>query len=154
MESVWARLPKINRFARYVRVPSGRERQPLANTWCRAQDRHALVSGKVANYPRWTAQYQNACGNPHPLGDENPRADNAVTSDVGFVHDDGTHAYQNFVVNSASVDDGAVPTGHSITYDCRVRAGNMDNGAVLDIAPATDLYRVDIAPEHALIPDA
>jgi len=72
----------------------------------------------------------------------------------GTIENDRPHADENFIVDLASVHDGAVPNRDELTDDCRKPRVEMDDGVVLHIRARTDDDAVDVAPQNGSVPDA
>ena len=56
-------------------------------------------------------------------------------------------------MNGAGVNDGFVADGDQFPNDCGEVVGEMDDGAVLNVAARADQNAVDVAAQDRLIPD-
>jgi len=107
----------------------------------------------AADFRRGTKD-EGAGRNFHAEGDQRIRADDGARTNVRTIENDRPHADKNFIVDLASVHDGAVPNRDELTDDCRKPRVEMDDGVVLHIRARTDDDAVDVAPQNGSVPDA
>src|SRR5581483_4603633 len=81
--------------------------------------------------------------------------DDRVFSDLGVVHNDGTHADEDAIVDDAAMYDG-VMTYRNVVADANTGflVCPVDNDTVLDIYLIAKVDTIDIAPYHGVEPNA
>ena len=100
------------------------------------------------------AKDERAGRNAHPESDERVRADDGARADFGAVENNRAHADEDFIVDLAGVNDGAVANGDKLAYTGRITGIDMDDGIVLDIGTRTDDDAVNVAAQNGAVPDA
>ena len=96
-------------------------------------------------------------GRQHRAGGEH-----GVALDLAAVHDDRAEADEGAVVEDAAVDHGHVADQHVFADERGEPLGgparplriDVDHAAVLDVGARADPDRVDVAAQHAIVPDA
>ena len=89
------------------------------------------------------------------FGDQCPGPDDTVVSDHGSVHQHGTHADQNAIVNGTAVEHDVVTDRDVVTDDQGIRVvGHVEQREVLDVGTMADPNIVDVAADDTVEPHA
>lgn len=98
----------------------------------------AVLVGNVAHHTRGISVGYATIGNHGTLCYERTCSYDAVTSDLGTVEDDSTHANERVAANRASVNDGTVAYRYAVSHHNGITRCAMEHGTVLYISARTD----------------
>src|SRR5438105_2874445 len=76
-----------------------------------------------------------------------------ASTDFRPIENNCAHPDQNFVVDGASVYDGAMTDGDELAQSHLVRRVDMNDGIVLNIRARADNDAIEIAAQNGAIPD-
>ena len=77
-----------------------------------------------------------------------------MVADGCAVENSCAHADEDFIADSAGVDNCGVAKGDVVADDTRVVVGKMKDGVILDVGVVTDDDAVDVAASDGVVPDA
>src|SRR6266702_2919517 len=100
------------------------------------------------------AKDERAGRNAHPESDERVRADDGARADFGAVENNRAHADEDFIVDLAGVNDGAVANGDELADAGRITGIDMDGGIILNVRARADDDTVNLYAQNRAIPDA
>src|SRR5712692_12097181 len=100
------------------------------------------------------AKDERAGRNAHPESDEGVRADDGARADFSAVENNRAHADEDFIVDLAGVNDGAVANSDKLAYGRRITGVDVNHGVVLNIRTRPDDDAVDVAAQNGAVPDA
>ena len=92
-----------------------------------------LIETELPAYFRGRPKNERAGRNFHSERDQRIRTDDGTRPNFGAIENDRAHADENFVVDLASVDDGAVADRDQLPQNCWISVIEMDDGIVLNV---------------------
>ena len=87
---------------------------------CPSRDVLLFVEGELPPDFRGRSEHERAGRNFHPHRDQRVCPDDGACAYFHIVENDGAHPDENFIVDLASVDDGAVADGDKLAHTCGI----------------------------------
>ena len=146
--SVASRLP-LESLVKFAKSFRGLDVAP-----CPSRDVLLFVEGELPPDFRGRAEHERAGRNFHPNRDQRVCPDEGPCADFHIVENNSAHPDEHFIVDLASVDDGAVADGYKLAHSCGIIRVEMDDCIVLNVRTRTDNDAVDVAAQDGPVPHA